>query len=110
MARARIYRHIGRRPRYLGLEPLDALLLAGLLWVLLTFHRNALASNALIVVAAYTALRLAKRGKPDGYTTDVIRYAFSRRTFLSAAEIDEVGRSRPFRPTTHDTQKGCIYE
>lgn len=93
MRRARVYRNIARQPEYLGLEPADALALAVVLWVLLTFHRDALAINAAVLMACYVALRIAKRGKPPGYTTDVLRFCLSRRTFLSASEPDVQGRA-----------------
>src|SRR6266545_8015498 len=99
MSRERVYRNIDRRPQYLGLEPIDCLALACVLWILLTFNRGALLLNVLVLVVCYVALRVAKRGKPDGHTTDVLRYTLSRRVFLSAGEIDLDGRAHPFRPT-----------
>lgn len=96
MPRARVYRNIERRAQYLGLEPIDILALAIVLWGVMTFNRGALAVNGLAMVVCYVALRVAKRGKPDGYTTDVIRYALSRRIFLSAGEPDAKGRRHPF--------------
>jgi hypothetical protein len=98
MSRAKVYRNIERRQQYLGLEAVDAVALAVVLWLLLTFHRGALGINGLVMVICYVALRVAKRGKPAGYTTDLVRFAVSRRAFLSAAEPDEHGRRHPFRP------------
>src|SRR5262245_9503910 len=99
MARERVHRNIDRRPQYLGLEPLDCLGLACVLWLLFTFNPGALPLNVFVMAVSYVALRLIKRGKPDGYTTDVLRYALSRRVFLSAADIDAEGRAHPFPHT-----------
>ena len=104
MARAPVYRNIDRRQQWLGLEPVDAVGLGAILWLLLTFHRGALAVNLLVVVVCFVGLRVAKRGKPSGYTTALVRYSLSRRAFLSAAEPDVVGRQHPFVPT-HTTDK-----
>ena len=96
--RTKVYRNIARRQQFVGLEPVDAVGLAIVLWLLLTFNRGALAVNALALAICYVGLRLAKRGKPDGYTTDLIRYSLSRRSFLSAMEPDTIGRHHPFPP------------
>ena len=99
MPRAKVFRNIDRGPRWLGLEPFDALLLAVVLWVLLTFCRSTLTIDALVLSIAYVGLRIAKRGKPTGHTMALVRYAFSKKSFLSAAEPDVVGRRHPFSPT-----------
>jgi hypothetical protein len=102
MPRARVYRNLARRQELWGLEPVDVLALAGVLWVLLTFHRGQLALNGLCMAVLYVALRLAKRGRPPGFTTDALRYAFSRRVFLSAAEPDREGRAHTHRALAYD--------
>jgi hypothetical protein len=95
MPREPVHRNIDRRHQYLGLEPVDCLALMTLLWVLFAVNPDALPLNALVLAISYVALRVAKRGKPEGYTTDAVRYALSRRVLLSAAEIDHIGRAHP---------------
>ena len=97
MGRAKVHRHLAKSQEWLGLEPIDALCLASVFWLLLTFNRGAIAMNLLVLVVGYASLRIAKRGKPAGYTTSLIKYAArSRRSLLSAGAIDQEGRSKPF--------------
>lgn len=98
MGRAKVYRHVGRAQSVWGLEPVDAIALAILLWALLTFHRGAFLPNLCVIALAYLGLRFAKRGKPTGYTLHLVRYALRRSAFLSAAAPDLRGRSHPFTP------------
>jgi hypothetical protein len=104
MSRAKVYRNIDRKQQWLGLEPVDALGLALVLWVLLTFHRGALAANAVILGGCYVGLRVAKRGKPAGHTTALLRYVVMPRGFLSAGAPDLVGRRHRFVATTHGSR------
>lgn len=96
MPRARVYRNIGLQSSYLGLELSDLFAIGIVGWFLLTFNPGALAINTLAVCIVYAAIRIGKRGKAPGYTTDLLRYAASRRVFLSAATADDEGRSTPF--------------
>ena len=94
LVHARVYRNVELRQEWLGLEPFDAVALGALAWLLMLVNRNGLAWNLLALALAYAGLRLAKRGKPEGYTTKVIRY-FIRRPFYSAAAPDTQLSGRP---------------
>lgn len=96
MPRARVYRNIGLQSSYLGLELSDLFALGIVGWLFLTFNPGALGINALGVILTYAAIRIGKRGKPAGYTLDLLRYSASRRVFLSAAQPDKAGRAHPF--------------
>jgi len=87
LARAKLYRNVELRQEWLGLEPFDAVALGALAWLLMLINRSGLAWNLLLLVIAYASVRIAKRGKPEGYTTTLIRY-FVRRPFYSAAASD----------------------
>jgi hypothetical protein len=97
LARARVYRNIELRQSVLGLEPFDVVVIGALAWLLMLVNRSGVAWNVLALVVAYAALRVAKRGKPEGYTTTLIRY-FVRRPFFSAAAPDTQLAGRPFIP------------
>jgi hypothetical protein len=90
-----VYRNVELRQQWLGLEPIDALALGVLAWLLLTFNRSAFGWNALLLAAGYVGMRIGKRGKPDGYTTSLARF-YLRRPFHSAAGRDVVGAAHPF--------------
>lgn len=87
LQRAKVYRNIELRQEWLGLEPFDAVGLGGLAWLLMLVNRGGLAWNLVALAIAYAGLRIAKRGKPEGYTTTLIRF-FVRRPFYSAAARD----------------------
>ena len=93
--RARVYRNIELRQQWLGVEPLDAVSLGALAWLLMLVNRNGLAWNLVALVVAYAALRVAKRGKPEGYTTTLLRF-YLRRPFFSAAAPDRKLAGHPF--------------
>jgi hypothetical protein len=94
LVRAKVYRNVELRQEWLGLEPFDAVALGALAWLLMLINRGGMAWNILALVVAYAGLRIAKRGKPEGYTTTLIRF-FVRRPFYSAAAPDTqlAGRS-----------------
>ena len=100
MARAEVYRNIDRRQQWAGVEPIDAVVLGAVLWLLMSLNGGAFAINLLAVATCYVGVRLAKRGKPDGYTKELLRFLLADRAFLSAAEPDVDGRSHPFHPTS----------
>jgi hypothetical protein len=93
--RHRVYRNIELKQQFLGLEMLDALALGGVAWVLMLVNKSGLGWNIFIVLAGYVLLRVVKRGKPDGWTTTVLRF-YSRRPYFSAAANDQFGRQHPF--------------
>jgi hypothetical protein len=95
LQRARVYRNVELRQQFLGLEPLDAIAIGGVAWLLMLFNRQALGWNVVIVMLAYLGLRLLKRGKPEGWTTAVVRF-YARRPFFSAAAPDDEGAAYPF--------------
>jgi len=72
-----------------------AVALGALAWLLMLINRSGVAWNVLALSLAYAGLRLAKRGKPEGYTTTLIRY-FVRRPFYSAAAPDRKLSGHPF--------------
>jgi hypothetical protein len=88
LGRAKVYRNVELRQEFAGIEPIDGLLLGGLFGLLALFNRHAAAWNLLLTLIAYAALRVGKRGKPDGYTTTLLRF-FARRSFYSAASLDQ---------------------
>ena len=95
--RAKVYRNVERRQEWLGLEPLDALALGALLWVLMLLHRQALGWNVLVIASAWAGLRLFKRGRAPGFTSALVRFYLLRRPFFSAAARDRAVAAHPFR-------------
>jgi hypothetical protein len=100
LARAKVYRNVELRQSLLGLEPFDAVALGALAWLLMLVNRSGLAWNVLALVVAYAALRVAKRGKPEGYTTTLVRF-YLRRPFYSAAAPDRKLGGHPFLEPGH---------
>lgn len=100
LARAKVYRNVELRQEWLGLEPFDAVALGALAWLLMLVNRSGVAWNVLALLVAYVALRVAKRGKPEGYTTTLIRY-FVRRPFYSAAAPDSQLAGRSLLPSSN---------
>src|SRR5262249_56576528 len=82
-----VYRNVELRQEWLGLEPFDAVALGALAWLLMLVNRSGMAWNLVALVLAYAGLRIAKRGKPEGYTTTLLRF-YLRRPFYSAAAPD----------------------
>jgi hypothetical protein len=95
---AKVYRNAQRRQEWLGIEPLDAVGLGGLLWLLELVNSDGLALNALCVALAYTAFRILKRGKPQGYTRALARFYLVKRPHFSAATPDS---KQSVAETTH---------
>jgi hypothetical protein len=100
LARAKVYRNVELRQQWLGVEPLDAVSLGALAWLLMLVNRSGLSWNLLALALAYGGLRVAKRGKPKGYTTTLLRY-YLRRPFFSAAAPDRRLSGSPFPEATH---------
>src|SRR5262249_20105954 len=95
LQRARVYRNVDLRQSLLGLEPFDAVALGAVAWLLMLVNRGGLTWNVLALVLAYAGLRIVKRGKPEGYTTTLLRF-YLRRPFFSAAAPDRKLAGRPF--------------
>ncbi len=93
--RAKVYRNIELRQEWLGLDPFDALALLAAGWLLLALSRRAIVWNVAILAVLYVALRIIKRGKPDGYTTAYVRYLV-RRPFYSAGARDTDAPAHPY--------------
>jgi len=94
LARAKVYRNIELRQELVGLEPLDAVSLGVAAWILMIVNRAVL-WNLLALAILYVAVRIAKRGKPEGFTTTLLRYHL-RHPFFSAAAPDEKLAIWPF--------------
>lgn len=101
LARARVYRNVELRQQWLGLEPVDAIALGGLAWLLMLVNRHGLGWNVLVVVVAFFALRLFKRGKPEGHTTAVLKH-YVRKPFFSAAAPDAQAALHPFQGVVNE--------
>lgn len=97
LTRAKVYRNVELRQEFFGLEPFDLIGLAAVGWVLMLIGRDAFLWDLVILVAVYVGVRIAKRGKPEGYTIAVLRHLF-RRPFFSAAAPDEEVAARSFTP------------
>lgn len=95
-ARAKVYRNIDRRQELLGLEPPDLFLLGAVAALLMSVYGDAPGWDLLIVVTGWVALRLVKRGKPDGYTSSLVRFYLLRKPFFSAAARDTQVPRHPF--------------
>ena len=95
LRRARVYRNVELAQVWLGLEPFDALSVITLGWFLQLLNRGALGWNLFFVALAYAFVRVAKRGKPEGYTRALVRF-YTRRPFFSALAPDREAASHPF--------------
>jgi hypothetical protein len=103
--RAKVYRNIELRQQLFGLEPLDGLGLAALFGVLALFNPRGPGWDLLALALAYVALRIFKRGKPEGYTVTLLRFYF-RRPFLSAGPADGEVAAHPFPFAGPSTRAG----
>src|SRR5262249_24368951 len=86
------------RQQWLGLDLFDLLVVAAFFTVLLLVNRRAIGWHVLMVALALAGLRLVKRGKPEGYTTTLVRFYLVRKPFFSAAADDVEGAAHPFVP------------
>jgi hypothetical protein len=98
--RAKVYRNIELRQRWFGLDPVDLFALGGLAWLLNLLSSGTVGWNLLVVAIGAAALRIWKRGKPEGYTTALLRF-YLRRSLFSAAARDVQVAVHPFAPTPH---------
>lgn len=99
LARAKVYRNVELRQQWLGLEPFDALALGAVAWLLMMLNRRGVGWNLIVVLLVYGALRVGKRGKPEGHTTSLLRFYLARRPFFSAAAPDAEAAAHPFGTT-----------
>jgi len=102
--RAKVYRNIELRQRWLGLDPVDLFALGALAWLLNLVSSETVGWNLLAVVVTAAALRLWKRGKPEGYTTALLRF-YLRRSLFSAAARDRQVAAHPFASTPHQPKE-----
>lgn len=98
--RARVYRNVELPQEWFGLEPFDLLGLGAFGFVLMEVNRHAAGWNLLAVLVGYGAMRVLKRGKPEGYTLSLLRFFFARKPFFSAAARDVAAAEHPF-PFVH---------
>jgi hypothetical protein len=102
--RAKVFRNIELRQKWLGFEPVDLFLLGILAWLLNLVSSRTVGWNLLGCAVAGGALRFWKRGKPDGFTSTLLRY-YLRRPFYSAAARDREGALHPFEPVSHTAKE-----
>lgn len=80
IGRHRVYRNIGKREEFLGLELIDALFLLFFFGVLSLFSVS-LVARLSIFSAAYLCLRLFKKGKPERYLWSVLSFIRSPKAY-----------------------------
>ena len=98
LAQAKVHRNIEMQQQWGGLEIPDGILLGTLAGLLIYFNSRGFFWNVVAVAIAYVSLRIAKRGRPEGWLTAFARH-FGRRSFYSAAAPDLEGRAHPFSIT-----------
>ena len=106
LSRAKVYRNVELRQQWLGLDLFDLVLVAALFTVLLLVNRRAIGWHVLVVALAIAGLRFLKRGKPEGYTTTLVRFYLVRKPFFSGAADDVQGAARPFLPSDEPRLRG----
>ncbi len=67
------YTHLDKKEKVLGLEIIDFLILSVIYAVVFLFSINIFV-NLFILLLAFLALKLYKRGKPHQYTVTLIRF------------------------------------
>jgi hypothetical protein len=60
-------------------------------------YKRALPLDLFAAVSAWVGLRVAKRGRPPGYSAAFVRFYLVRRPFFSAAARDREVALHPFR-------------
>ena len=73
---ARVYRNIATPILFFGLELVDCLVVFGI-FLGVFYVSDHLFINLLIVGGAYLSLRLLKKGKPAGYTIQLLKFLLS---------------------------------
>jgi len=95
MPTARVYRNVELRQQLFGIEYPDALVLGSLAALLMLFNKSALGWDLVILLGAYVAVRVFKRGKPEHHTFNLARF-YARKPHFSAAAQDTAGAAHPF--------------
>ena len=85
MKKIKGYRSIFQKNKVLGLEFTDLLFLILAYLFVFLFSQN-LILNFGILAVAYFSLRLYKKGKPDHWTSSVIRFLFTSKHYRSDRE------------------------
>ena len=87
MKKIKGYRNIFQKNRILGLEFMDLLFLILAYLVVFIFSKN-LIFNFGVLTAVYFLLRFYKKGKPDHWTSSVIRFLFTPKCYRVDREGD----------------------
>lgn len=74
------YTHLDKKEKILGLEIIDFLLLA-LVYALVFILSINLFFNLAVLVGAFFALKLYKKGKPSQYTMTLIRFIMTPKIY-----------------------------
>lgn len=80
MKKIKGYRNIFQKNRILGLEFMDLLFLILAYLLVFLFSKN-LILNFGVLIAVYSLLRFYKKGKPDHWTSSVIRFLFTPKRY-----------------------------
>lgn len=86
MKRVKNYRKIQEKNRILGLEFFDLFLVVIVYLVVFMFSKN-LFLNLGCVFCAYCFLRIYKKGKPPHWTSSLIRFVFTPRSYQMNREM-----------------------
>ena len=101
----RVYRTINATDRLFGLELADGAALLFVFFSVFMINREGLISNFFVLACAYAAIRAVKRGKPDGYALDLLRFLVSSRLRivgpLDEAETFETHTAAGRAPRAH---------
>ena len=87
MKKTKGYRSIFQKNRILGLEFMDLLFLILVYLLVFLFSKN-LILNFGVLAAVYFLLRVYKKGKPEHWTSSVIRFLFTPRRYRVDREGD----------------------
>ena len=87
MKKIKGYRNIFQKNRILGLELMDLLFLILAYLIVFLFSKN-LILNFGILTAVYFLLWFYKKGKPDHWTSSVIRFLFTPKRYRMDREGD----------------------
>lgn len=97
MKEIRVYRSINATDRLFGLELADGAALLLVFFCIFMVNREGLISNFIVLGCAYAGVRAVKRGKPDGYALDLLRFLLSAR-LRAVGPVDEAEAVTPLAP------------